>query len=217
MDSNKKQRLSLIGITRWELNKKLNNKKKCSKDESFEWETLAEMTYKCAKCDLHKSRIQVVFGSGRRDAKLLIIGEAPGAEEDKQGKPFVGRSGKLLNSMLKAININREDTFITNILKCRPPKNRDPQIEEIDKCRSYLIRQIELIKPKIVLTLGKIASQIILDSDETIGEIRGKKIFSNIIKMPVVASYHPAYLLRNPSAKEKSWEDLKIIKKAIGS
>tara|TARA_B100001250_G_scaffold392909_1_gene395140 strand:- start:20624 stop:21277 length:654 start_codon:yes stop_codon:yes gene_type:complete len=217
MGSIKKQHLSLMGITRWELNKKPNNKKTLPKDESSKWEMLAEMAHKCAKCELHQSRIQVVFGSGRADAELLIIGEAPGAEEDKQGKPFVGRSGKLLTSMLKAININRDDVFITNILKCRPPKNRDPQIEEINQCKSHLLRQIELMKPKIVLTLGRVASQIIIGSDKTIGEIRGREIFSDIIKMPVVASYHPAYLLRNPSAKEKSWEDLKIIKKAIGN
>ncbi|OUU78932.1 MAG: hypothetical protein CBC38_06350 [Gammaproteobacteria bacterium TMED78] len=217
MSDLRSQYLSMIGITKWKLNTKPNPKELIKEDKSNDWEGLNEIVRKCAKCSLHKSRTQVVFGSGNKNAELLIIGEAPGSEEDKQGKPFVGRSGKLLDSMLKSINIIRDEIFITNILKCRPPDNRDPKEKEINSCRSFLINQIEMINPKIILSLGRVASQILLDSEDAIGKIRGGEIFSDVIKKPIVASYHPAYLLRNPTAKEKSWQDLKIIKKILNT
>lgn len=171
------------------------------------WEELATAVRSCTKCPLHATRTNGVFGVGDRSARWLIIGEAPGADEDKQGEPFVGRAGQLLNSMLKAIGLAREQVFIANILKSRPPNNRDPKPEEVRACIPYLYRQIELVNPTLILCVGRIAAQTLLDVDTPIGKLRGTvhRIAAN---RPMVVTYHPAYLLRSPVEKRKSWADL---------
>ena len=163
----------------------------------------------CQKCSLHESRTQTVFGVGNPNADWLVIGEAPGADEDKQGEPFVGRAGKLLNSMLLAMGLAREQVFIANILKCRPPNNRDPKPEEVLACESYLRQQIDLIKPKIILAVGRIAAQNLLKVDTPIGKMRGNHYTYPDSELPVIVTYQPAYLLRSPREKRKVWEDLK--------
>jgi uracil-DNA glycosylase family 4 len=171
------------------------------------WEELATAVRSCTKCPLHATRTNGVFGVGDRSARWLIIGEAPGSDEDKQGEPFVGRAGQLLNSMLKAIGLAREQVFIANILKSRPPNNRDPKPEEVRACIPYLYRQIELVNPTLILCVGRIAAQTLLDVDTPIGKLRGTvhRIAAN---RPMVVTYHPAYLLRSPVEKRKSWADL---------
>lgn len=164
----------------------------------------------CTQCELHRTRTQTVFGVGHPAAEWLIIGEAPGADEDRLGEPFVGRAGQLLTSMLRALGLAREEVFIANILKCRPPNNRDPQANEINSCSSYLRQQIELIQPKIILVVGRIAAQSLLNVDTPIGKMRGKKFTYQDTNIPVVATYHPAYLLRSPQQKRSAWEDLKF-------
>lgn len=171
------------------------------------WDDLATAVRSCTKCPLHATRTNGVFGVGNRSARWLIIGEAPGADEDKQGEPFVGRAGMLLNSMLKAVGLAREQVFIANILKSRPPNNRDPKPEEVRACIPYLYRQIELVNPTLILCVGRIAAQTLLDVDTPIGKLRGAvhKIAGG---RPMVVTYHPAYLLRSPVEKRKSWADL---------
>lgn len=180
-------------------------------DKNFEiWSDLRQQVSVCTRCALHQGRTQTVFGTGNESADWLLIGEAPGAEEDKQGKPFVGRAGKLLSSMLQAIGLEREQVFITNILKCRPPKNRDPLAEEVSACEEYLERQIHLIKPRIILALGRIAAQNLLNTKTPIGKLRGKVYEYGDNKIPLIVTYHPAYLLRSPKEKRKSWQDLQM-------
>ena len=162
----------------------------------------------CTLCALHRTRTQTVFGSGNPRADWLVVGEAPGFEEDRQGQPFVGRAGQLLTKMLRAIDLEREEVFIANILKCRPPDNRDPQPQEIGHCLSYLRQQIELIQPKIILAMGRIAAQSLLDTNSAIGRLRGTEQYFADTEIPVVVTYHPAYLLRSPQQKRKAWEDL---------
>lgn len=171
------------------------------------WEELATAVRSCTKCPLHATRTNGVFGVGDRRARWLIIGEAPGADEDQQGEPFVGRAGQLLNSMLKAIGLAREQVFIANILKSRPPNNRDPKPEEVRACIPYLYRQIELVNPTLILCVGRIAAQTLLDVGTPIGKLRGTvhRIAAN---RPMIVTYHPAYLLRSPVEKRKSWADL---------
>jgi DNA polymerase len=147
-----------------------------------------------------------VFGVGNRDADWLIIGEAPGAEEDRRGEPFVGRAGQLLDQMLQAIGQSRESVFIANILKCRPPNNRDPRPAEAAACREYLQQQIDMVGPKIILAVGRIAAQNLLDSSDPVGRMRGR--VHSLDDIPLVVTYHPAYLLRSPSQKKKAWSDL---------
>ena len=171
------------------------------------WPELERAVKTCTLCPLHKTRTQGVFGVGNRAAQWMVIGEAPGADEDRQGEPFVGRAGQLLNSMLKAIGLPREHVFIANILKSRPPNNRDPKPEEVQACIPYLFRQIELVNPKLILCVGRIAAQTLLETDTPIGKLRGQlhRIAGN---RPMVVTYHPAYLLRSPGEKRKSWADL---------
>lgn len=176
----------------------------------LDWEALQQQVIACTRCELHRSRTQTVFGVGNRRAEWLVIGEAPGADEDAQGEPFVGRAGQLLNAMLQAIGKARESVYIANILKCRPPGNRDPRPEEVIQCRSYLRRQIELIAPKIILAVGRIAAQNLLESEEPIGRLRGKIHRLPDFDIPVVVTYHPAYLLRKPAEKSKTWDDLQL-------
>jgi uracil-DNA glycosylase family 4 len=171
------------------------------------WDELERAVKTCTLCPLHKTRTQGVFGVGNRSAEWMVIGEAPGADEDRQGEPFVGRAGQLLNSMLKAIGLRREQVFIANILKSRPPNNRDPKPEEVQACIPYLFRQIELVNPRLILCVGRIAAQTLLETDTPIGKLRGQlhRIAGN---RPMIVTYHPAYLLRSPGEKRKSWADL---------
>jgi DNA polymerase len=178
-----------------------------------DWDSLQQAVSSCTNCALHESRTQTVFGVGNPNADWLFIGEAPGAEEDRRGEPFVGRSGQLLDQMLKAIGQSRDSVFIANIIKCRPPHNRDPQPEEAAACRSYLERQIEIVQPKIIVSVGKISAQNLLGSDAPVGRMRGKRhSFGDI---PLVVTYHPAYLLRSPSQKSKSWADLCLARQIV--
>ena len=170
----------------------------------------------CQACGLAKTRTQTVFGVGDEDADWLIVGEAPGAEEDKRGEPFVGRAGQLLDNMLAAIELKRgENVYIANVLKCRPPENRDPHGEEVMQCDPYLKRQVELIKPKLILALGKFAAQSLLNSDATVTSMRGK--LHGYCGVPVIVTYHPAYLLRNLADKAKAWDDLCLAKSTMQS
>jgi len=171
------------------------------------WAELERAVKTCTLCPLHKTRTQGVFGVGNRAAQWMVIGEAPGADEDRQGEPFVGRAGQLLNSMLKAIGLPREHVFIANILKSRPPNNRDPKPEEVQACIPYLFRQIELVNPKLILCVGRIAAQTLLETDTPIGKLRGQ-LHRIAGTRPMVVTYHPAYLLRSPGEKRKSWADL---------
>ena len=179
------------------------------------WEALAAAVHGCRRCELCESRTQAVFGVGDRQARLMIVGEAPGAEEDRQGEPFVGRAGRLLNAMLRAVGLDRERVFIANILKCRPPGNRDPQPAEVAQCMPYLRRQIELISPALILCVGRIAAQNLLATDTPIGRLRGS-LHRLETGVPVIVTYHPAYLLRSPGEKRKAWEDLKLVIGALG-
>lgn len=176
---------------------------------SLSWEDLAARVRDCTLCPLHASRTQAVFGVGNRSAEWMVIGEAPGADEDRQGEPFVGRAGQLLNSMLKAIGLAREQVFIANILKSRPPNNRDPRPEEVRACLPYLFRQIELVNPTLILCVGRIAAQTLLETDTPIGKLRGK-LHRIAGDRPMVVTYHPAYLLRSPGEKRKAWSDLML-------
>ena len=177
----------------------------------MDWSTLQQTVSGCELCCLSQTRTQTVFGVGNQQADVLIIGEAPGAEEDKQGEPFVGRAGQLLNAMLKAIGFERSDVYIANILKCRPPQNRDPSPEEAEQCWPYLKRQIELTQPKVILALGRIAAQRLLKTNTSLGRLRGKQHYLDDISVPVIVTYHPAYLLRAPQEKRKAWEDLQFL------
>ena len=164
----------------------------------------------CQKCALGQSRTHFVFGTGNPDADLMFVGEAPGRDEDLQGKPFVGRAGQLLTVMLQAIDLKRENVFIANVLKCRPPNNRDPLPEEIEKCEPYLIKQIELIKPKLIVALGRFASASLLRTKVALATLR--EDIHDYNGVPLIVTYHPAALLRNPQIKADAWEDLKKIR-----
>ncbi len=171
-----------------------------------DWDELRACVAGCTRCELAETRTNTVFGVGSPDADWLIIGEAPGAEEDRRGEPFVGRAGKLLDEMLRAVGQGRDTVFIANILKCRPPNNRDPKPAEAAACREYLQRQIELVAPRLILAVGRIAAQNLLGSDEPVGRMRGRA--HELDGIPLVVTYHPAYLLRSPSQKRKVWSDL---------
>lgn len=172
------------------------------------WDGLQHRVAECTLCDeLVTNRTQTVFGVGNQQAQLMVIGEAPGADEDRQGEPFVGRAGQLLNAMLAAIGLPREQVYIANILKCRPPNNRDPKPEEAAACSAFLQRQIALIQPKVILVVGRIAAQNLLHTDAPLGKLRGR-LHHLESGVPVVVTYHPAYLLRSPQEKRKAWIDL---------
>ena len=178
-----------------------------------DWAGLAAAVRACTQCGLHRGRTQAVLGVGRTDAELLVIGEAPGAEEDRQGEPFVGPAGQLLNAMLGAFGFARRDVYIANILKCRPPHNRDPSQEEAATCTPFLDRQIALIKPRAILAVGRIAAQWLLQTDAPIGRLRGR--VQQFREIPLVVTYHPAYLLRTPQAKSTAWQDLCMLKRML--
>ena len=175
------------------------------------WQQLATEVRGCVRCGLHTTRTQTVFGVGNLSAELLVVGEAPGADEDRLGEPFVGRAGQLLNSMLRAMRAPRETVYIANLLKCRPPANRDPAPEEVACCQPYLQRQIELLGPRLMLAVGRIAAQNLLATDTPIGKLRGVVHRYGTSGTPLIVTYHPAYLLRSPTEKRKSWIDLRLV------
>ena len=171
----------------------------------------ADLGEDCCRCKLHTlGRSQIVFGVGHPEADLMFVGEAPGADEDIQGEPFVGRAGQLLTKIIEAIGMKREDVYIANVIKCRPPNNRNPEPDEVEQCEPFLFRQIDIIKPKVIVALGKFAAQCLLRTTDPITRIRGREYkYRDAILMP---TYHPAYLLRNPSAKREVWEDMKRVR-----
>ena len=177
---------------------------------TLDWDALRDLVRDCRACELRAGCTQTVFGVGNTQADLLVIGEAPGADEDRQGEPFVGRAGQLLNAMLLAMGFKREAVFIANIVKCRPPNNRDPKAEEALRCEPYLLRQIELIQPRMILAVGRIAAQNLLKTDITVGKMRGRVHAFGERRIPLVVTYHPAYLLRSPDQKGKAWQDLQL-------
>jgi DNA polymerase len=180
-----------------------------------EWATLAAAVRACVQCGLHATRTQTVFGVGSRSARLLVVGEAPGADEDRLGEPFVGRAGQLLNSMLRALGSPRESVFIANVLKCRPPGNRDPEPGEVHCCRPFLQRQIALLQPQMMLAVGRIAAQNLLATDTPIGKLRGSVHRFGERATPLIVTYHPAYLLRSPGEKRKAWSDLRFVRREL--
>ena len=177
---------------------------------ALDWDSLQARVESCTLCPLHETRTRTVFGTGNRKADWLIIGEAPGRDEDREGEPFVGRAGKLLTEMLFAAGYQRKDVYIANILKCRPPNNRDPSPEEVACCHAYLERQIELIQPVLILAVGRIAAHNLLHSDLQVGRLRGRVHNYGERKIPLIVTYHPAYLLRSPLEKRKVWDDLQL-------
>jgi DNA polymerase len=175
------------------------------------WQALRQEVLECTRCPLHRTRTQGVFGVGPTRADWLVIGEAPGAEEDRRGEPFVGAAGQLLDAMLRAIGLDRRNNvYIANVLKSRPPHNRDPLPEEIEACLPYLTRQIALLRPKIMLAVGRIAAQTLLGTTAPLGRLRGQVHHFGEFNTALVVTYHPAYLLRTPGDKRKAWEDLKF-------
>ena len=173
-------------------------------------ENLRNETVGCQKCSLSKTRTNLVFGVGNHKAELMFVGEAPGRDEDLQGEPFVGRAGQLLTKIIEAIGMKRTDVYIANVLKCRPPGNRNPLPEEIVLCMPYLIKQIDIIKPKVLCALGTFAAQTLLNTKAPVGTLRGR--FHEYQGIPMMVTYHPAYLLRNPNDKAKVWEDMKKVR-----
>jgi uracil-DNA glycosylase len=182
---------------------------------TLNWEELQYEVITCQACPLYKTRSNPVFGVGNRNAELLVIGEAPGANEDKQGEPFVGRGGQLLTNMLLSIGLKREDIYIANILKSRPPNNRDPAPEEVNACTPFLLRQISLIKPRLILAVGRIAAHFLLGSNVSMASLRGNLFHYGVHKIPLLVTYHPAYLLRSPKEKRKAWQDMQCVKKQL--
>jgi uracil-DNA glycosylase family 4 len=202
-----------IGFTHLEI----GERRAPSADQEKEDDLFAELrtvALACDKCKLAKTRTQVVYGVGNPNADLMFIGEAPGRDEDLQGEPFVGRAGQLLTDIIKAMKLTRDDVYIANVIKCRPPENRNPEPDELEECRPYILRQIELIKPKVIVTLGKFALQSLTGRMYSISAARGEWQEFNGIK--VMPTFHPAYLLRTPSAKKDVWNDMKKVMSELG-
>ena len=224
------QYLKALGVTRWRERRLVSKADKeattPSEDSSVieanrttacstTFDELALEAAKCTRCALHKTRNRVVFGSGNVKASWFFVGEAPGREEDRLGEAFVGRSGQLLNSMLFALGLDREDAYIANVLKCRPPDNRDPGGEEVVACESFLHRQVELVQPSMIMALGRFAAQSLLKTTESIGQLRGQLYSYEPFGIPLIVTYHPAYLLRSPLAKRKVWLDLVLAQRSL--
>lgn len=181
---------------------------------NLDWQALQRCVQDCTACELSVTRTQAVFGVGDPQADWMIIGEAPGAEEDRKGEPFVGQAGKLLDNMLAAINLKRgQNVYIANIVKCRPPGNRDPQADEITQCEPFLQRQLALIQPKLIVTVGRVAAQTLLQTDASVGSLRGR--LHRYQGVPLIVTYHPAYLLRNLPDKARAWEDLCLARRTM--
>lgn len=209
---NKLSLLQAMDIQTWQLK---TSPQTLISEPAESWESLRTAVAKCTACPLHQGRTQTVFGVGNAKAELMIIGEAPGFYEDKQGEPFVGRAGQLLNEMLRAIGLDRGAVYIANVLKCRPPNNRDPLPEEVAQCTPFLEKQIAFIQPKLLLALGRISAQYLLKSTSSLGQLRGKLLTFN--NTPLIVTYHPAYLLRNPVDKGKAFQDLQLVYRTLQS
>ena len=207
------QYLEALGIETWALRARASTLAPAANDAV--WDQLAARVRACTACDLHRTRTQTVFGVGNRRAEILVIGEAPGADEDAQGEPFVGRAGQLLNSILRGMGWPRDTVYIANVLKCRPPGNRDPSPDEAQCCRPFLQQQIDLIRPRVILAVGRIAAQNLLATDVPIGKLRGRWHQFGPNGIPLLVTYHPAYLLRSPTEKRKVWADLKVLRAAL--
>lgn len=179
------------------------------------WSELRQAVVGCQGCALHRSRRQTVFGVGDEHADWMLVGEAPGEQEDLHGEPFVGPAGKLLDAMLMAVGRSREQVYIANILKCRPPRNRDPSVQEAASCRHYLERQIELVAPRVIMAVGPVAAQNLLATDRPMRELRGR--VHRYRDIPLIIGYHPAYLLRSPGEKRKAWQDLQLVMRLLAS
>ena len=209
-----RQYLSAMQIVPW-----VRRQEVTDVDENFtageELSKVADIVAGCRECALHLTRCQTVFGAGNLLSDWLFVGEAPGAEEDRRGVPFVGRAGQLLDAMITAIGIERSEAYIANVLKCRPPDNRDPLGVEVQSCLKYLHLQIELVKPSIIIALGRFAAQSLLKSTLPIGKLRGSVHRFQPFDIPLVATYHPAYLLRSPLEKRKTWSDLLLAKTVV--
>ena len=177
---------------------------------------LAEAVSQCRKCPLHLTRTKAVPGTGSASARWMFVGEAPGQNEDLQGLPFVGRAGQLLDAMIFALKMARKDVFIANVIKCRPPDNRNPVMEEINQCEPYLHKQLAIIKPGVIVALGAVSARALLKTDDPIGRLRGKVFHYGESGTPLIPTYHPAYLLRSPLQKKKAWEDLLLARSMVG-
>lgn len=184
---------------------------------SLDWHGLQATIAECESCGLSKNRNKTIFGTGKKTASLMIIGAAPNEEDEQQGEPFAGQAGKLLTAMLKAMGYQKSDVYISNLVKCRTSDNQDPSIDEVAACESYLIRQIQLIKPDLILALGSITAQRLLKSKSTMSRLRGQLHYIDGINSPVIVSYEPAYLLRSPNEKRKAWEDLQMAMKELSA
>jgi uracil-DNA glycosylase family 4 len=182
--------------------------------DADEWEALQNETSHCTRCRLAGTRTNVVFGVGNRNADLMFVGEAPGRDEDLKGEPFVGRAGQLLTDIIKAMKLSREDVYIANVIKCRPPENRNPEADELEECRPFIRRQVALIRPRVIVTLGRFGLQSLTEKSYAISSVRGQWLdYEGIRLMP---TYHPAYLLRNPAAKKDVWTDMKKVMAELG-
>lgn len=201
--------LEQLGITRWV--------ERDQPDQQDPWIALQQKVSQCQLCDLAKCRTQTVFGVGNRHADLVIVGEAPGRDEDLKGEPFVGRAGQLLTEMLQAIGLSRDAVFIANILKCRPPNNRDPQVNEVKQCTPYLEQQLALLQPKLILAVGRISAHYLLGVEDPLSKLRNQRWAFGQTNIPLLVTYHPAYLLRNPRDKAKSYKDLCLVKQYLDS
>jgi len=190
----------------------LEEETRCDIELPNNWQKLQTSIANCTLCELHQSRTNTVFGIGSPTADLMIIGEAPGIDEDINAEPFLGDVGQLLNQMLHAIGLTRQKVFIANLLKCKTPDNRKPHVSEIESCSEYLLQQIRLIKPRVILSLGATSAKKLMHSKERISDLRGKKTVHQETNTPLVATYHPAYLQRAPTAKSKTWQDLLLVK-----
>jgi DNA polymerase len=212
LDQRQLEILGRIGIDVWQLRGKTpepgNEHQEKSGSESESIGDIAREISSCERCVLHKTRTRTVPGTGNESADWVFVGEAPGQNEDQQGLPFVGRAGQLLDAMLAALDMNRKSVFIANVIKCRPPGNRDPRPEEVVECEPYLHRQLEILKPKIIVALGRISAQALLKTSSPLGKLRGQVYQYGVNAIPMVVTYHPAYLLRSPQQKAKAWEDL---------
>jgi len=210
----------VFGLCHWQLRKNIAQKQEHDLARNQDpWERLQQSVQQCTRCTLHQTRTQTVFGVGDRQADCMLIGEAPGFYEDQQGEPFVGRAGQLLTAMLRSIGLTRQQVYIANILKCRPPNNRDPAPEEVHQCTHFLEQQIHLVRPKLLLALGRFAAHYLLDTKISVEQCRGKvHVYKkNTMEhgVPCMVTYHPAYLLRNPHDKKKACADLLLMQRQL--
>lgn len=209
MEARRRAVLQALGVERYVERARAPAPEPPAEVAALDWDGLARAVEPCRRCALAETRTRTVFGVGDRRARWMVVGEAPGADEDRTGEPFVGRAGQLLNAMLRGVGLAREQVYIANVLKCRPPGNRDPRPEEVRECLGYLRRQIALVSPRVILCVGRIAAQNLLGTDLPLARLRGQLHRVADVEAPVVVTYHPAYLLRSPGEKRKAWLDLK--------